>query len=83
MGTDVATVLYRTDAGVKPAVVKPGRKWLQVVTMHPDLRVARVPRAEARYMTPTDTALSRWRGVARRHGATKLARQIIGARRAR
>lgn len=77
---------YATSNGVKPALVKVNRKWIQVLTMDGSLAIRKVPRTEERYMCeltykrkpyPLRRALTRFRHFGRTFGMTKGAKQFL------
>lgn len=47
---EIKLVRYRTEDGVKPAIIKTGHKWIRAVIMDTPVRAARVPRSEERFM---------------------------------
>lgn len=81
-------VMYRTDAGHKPAFVVRGRKWLKVLTMDGGLKVSKVHKTEERHMEPlmrkgapyvVSRAVSHFRKHGKAHGTTKTAQAILRA----
>lgn len=79
-----------TTSSVRCALVKRGRKWLQVIAMDssPDegLRVWKVPMSDERFMEPLMSngkpypmarALKGFRSLAKSHGITKSAKKLL------
>lgn len=64
--------------GWKPAILFAGRKWTRAIIITPSLVVVR---SNFERRTPLDGTLakvaSQFRGIARRHGATKEARALL------
>jgi hypothetical protein len=77
---------YATQSGLKVALVKEGRKWIQVLTMDGKLTVRKVPKTEDRYMCelthkrkpyPMSRALRTFRRFGRTHGINKRAKLFL------
>ena len=84
----IKLVRYHTDNGVRAAIVKKGRKWIQVVEIDSPVHVRKVPISDERYMIPLqrkgqDYPLVRARNkflkAGRTLGITRGARSIINA----
>lgn len=78
---------YRTESGVKTAIVKiSGPKWMSVMIMNGTLSVSRVAKSEERFMTslvrrnnpyPLKRALKVFRSYGRNHGISKGAKRFL------
>jgi hypothetical protein len=78
---------YRTESGIKTAIVKPsGPKWMHVMIMDGTLSVQKVPATEERYMTsmvrrnnpyPLSRAIKVFRNYGRTHGKSKGAKRFL------
>lgn len=77
---------YATERGVKPALIKKGRKYIYVLTMDNKLTVRKVALTEERYMCelvhkrkpyPMRRALVRFRSFGRSHGTSKSAKRFL------
>lgn len=77
--------LWHSAEGFRHVLVKPGRKWDQVLLMHDSgLRVYRVEKTEERYMKDPiggkrawSTVCRHFAGHGRKHGATKAAKRFL------
>lgn len=65
--------------GWKPAILFAGRKWTRAIIITPSLVVVRIESDAdgAPLDGPLKKVASQFRGVARRHGATKEARALL------
>jgi hypothetical protein len=79
-------VSYRTEQGVKVALVSSGRTKVRVLMMDSPLTVRSLPMSETRYMAPLlrkgapyprMRAINKFRAFAKVHGATKSAKAML------
>ena len=57
---DLSIVNYRTNEGVRPAIIAEGRKVLHVIALDAGgVKVRKVSKGEARYMAPLDYPIKR------------------------
>lgn len=81
----IELMMYRTEQGNKTVMVDDsGRKYLSVLIMDGNLTVRKVPKAEARFMSPLlgkpkamSTRVRQYRAYGRRNGMTKAAKSFL------